>query len=111
MITFITHVRVSVQNTAAFELLLSEIKIKVQEREPDVLYYDFAKSVKDPETYVVVEVYRDASAHAAHMETDWVKSSIPRSNMLIEGGKYDIRQYISPGTEPARERMSTVKPS
>ena len=29
------------------------------EHEPGVLYYDFARSVDDPDTYVVIEVYRD----------------------------------------------------
>ena len=34
------------------------------EHEPGVAYYDFAKSVDEPDTYVVVEVYRDAGACA-----------------------------------------------
>jgi quinol monooxygenase YgiN len=100
MITFITHVRVAPTNSAAFEALMTYVRKKVQESEPNVLYYDFAKSVKDYNTYVVIEVYRDEAAHSAHMETDWVQSSIPRSNLLVESGKYDIKQYVSPGTEP-----------
>jgi quinol monooxygenase YgiN len=104
MITFITHVRVSTKNAPAFEALLTEVRDKVRANEPDVLYYDFAKSVEDPGTYVVVEVYRDATAHAAHMETVWVKSSIPKSTLLIENGRYDIKQYVSPGTEPLRRQ-------
>jgi quinol monooxygenase YgiN len=111
MITFITHVRVSAENAAAFESLLTEVRAKVRECEPAVLYYDFAKSVKDADTYVVIEVYRDQAAHAAHMAADWVRSSIPKSSLLVMDGKYDIRQYVSPGTEPARERMSTVNKS
>jgi quinol monooxygenase YgiN len=111
MITFITHVRVIAQNAAAFEALLTEVRTKVRECEPNVLYYDFAKSVKDADTYVVIEVYRDQAAHSAHMQAEWVNSSIPKSNLLVEGGKSDIKQYVSPGAEPARERMSTVKSS
>jgi len=104
MITFITHIRVSPGNAGAFEALLTHMRDKVRENEPDVLYYNFAKSVKDPDAYVVIEVYRDAAAHSAHMKTDWVKSSIPKSALLIENGKYDIKQYVSPGTEPVRRR-------
>jgi hypothetical protein len=37
---------------------------------------------------------RDA-AHSAHMQTDWVRWSIPKSTLLIENGKYDIKRYIS----------------
>lgn len=108
MITFITHVRVIARNHAAFEELLTYVRAKVRENEPNVLYYDFAKSVKDRDAYVVIEVYRDEAAHAAHMETDWVKSSIPKTNLLVENRKYDISQYVSPGTAPVRERMSTI---
>jgi quinol monooxygenase YgiN len=104
MITFIAHLRVSSKNAAAFEALIALVRDKVRENEPDVLYYNFAKSVKDPDTYVVIEVYRDEAAHAAHMETEWVKSSIPKSALLIEPGGYDIKQYVSPGTEPVRRR-------
>jgi quinol monooxygenase YgiN len=104
MITFITHVRLSGENAAAFEALMTDVCVKVRENEPGVLHYSFAKSVKDPDTYVVIEVYRDVASHSAHMETDWVKSSIPKSALLVENGKYDIKQYVSPGTEPARRR-------
>jgi quinol monooxygenase YgiN len=105
MITFITHLQVNPANAAAFAALLTDVSDKVRENEPDVLYYAFAKSVKDPNTYVVIEVYRDEAAHSAHMETDWVKSSIPKSTLLIENGKYDIKQYASPGTEPVRRKF------
>ncbi|MGO9935630.1 MAG: putative quinol monooxygenase [Steroidobacteraceae bacterium] len=102
MITFITHLRVTPEHAVAFEKLLIELSAKVRENEPDVLYYNFAKSVNDPDTYVVIEVYRDEAAHSAHMKTDWVKSSIPKSTLLVENGRYDIKQYVSPGIEPVR---------
>jgi quinol monooxygenase YgiN len=107
MITFITHLRVRTSNAIAFEALMTDMREKVRQNEPEVLYYDFARSAKDPATYVVIEVYRDGSAHTAHMETDWVKSSIPRSVSLVENGKFDIEQYVSPGTEPVRRRFVT----
>jgi len=75
-----------------------------REREPGVAYYDFGKSADEADTYVVVEVYRDQAAHAAHMETRWVKDSVPVSRSLIKG-KFDIKQYVSPGTEPAIRRL------
>jgi quinol monooxygenase YgiN len=105
MITFITHMRVRAENAVAFEALMSDMCDKVREREPQVLHYSFARSTNDPATYVVIEVYHDASAHADHMETAWVKSSIPKSVLLVEDGKFDIRQYVSPGTEPVHRRF------
>jgi quinol monooxygenase YgiN len=95
MITFITHIRVRAENAGAFEALMEEVCLKVRDNEPDVLYYDFAVSSKDSAIYVVVEVYRDDAAHSAHMKTDWVRSSIPKSTLLIENGSYDIKRYVS----------------
>jgi quinol monooxygenase YgiN len=106
VITFITHVRVSMQNSAAYEELMAYVTSQVRASEPDVLYYDFAKSVRERDTYVVIEVYRDQTAHSAHMEADWVKSSIPKSNLLVENANYDIKRYVSPGIESVHERMS-----
>ena len=75
-----------------------------RENEPGVAYYAYAKGVDEADTYVVVEVYRDAAAQAAHMQTPWVTQSLPKSAALIEG-KPDIRQYVSPGAEPVTQRM------
>ena len=102
MITFITHIRVSPENAAAFEAIIADVCAKVRENEPDVVHYSFAKSVDDPNTYVVIEVYRDEAALRAHAETDYVKASVPKTSLLIEGRKYDIKQYVSPGAQPVR---------
>lgn len=99
MITFITHVRVMPENVPAFEALLADVQAKTRVHEPGVVYYSFGRSAEDPETYVVIEVYRDAEAHAGHMATAWVRESFPRALQLMLG-KPDIRQYVSPGTEP-----------
>jgi quinol monooxygenase YgiN len=104
VITFIGHLRVRPENGPALEALLTHVRDLTRANEPGVAYYDFARSADEPDTYMVVEVYRDAAAHAAHMETAWVKDSIPRSRALIEGG-FDIRQYVAPGTEPVARRM------
>lgn len=103
MITFIAHLRVKPENAAAFETLMTHVAAMTNEHEPGVVYYAFGKSVDEPDTYVVVETYRDVASQAAHMATDWVQESLPRSALLIEG-KPDIKQYVSPGTEPVRHR-------
>jgi quinol monooxygenase YgiN len=51
-----------------------------------------------------MEVYRDAGAHAAHMKTDWVTESIAQSRRLVEG-KFNTKQYVSSGAEPAVRQM------
>jgi quinol monooxygenase YgiN len=98
MITFIVHIRVKPENAPAFEALMAYVVGMTHEHEPGVRYYEFAKSVDEPDTYVVVEVYQDRQVHAAHMASAWVTESLPKSALLIEG-KPDIKQYISPGSE------------
>lgn len=104
MITFIAHLRVPPENAAAFEELLAHVRKMTHEHEPGVAYYEFARSVDEPDTYVVVEVYRDAEVQAAHMATAWVTESLPRSMQLIEG-KPHIRQYVSEGSAPVRAQV------
>jgi len=104
MITFIAHLRVSPKNAAAFEELMTHVAAMTHEHEPGVAYYEFAKSVDDADTYVVIEVYRDVAAQSAHMRTAWVRESLPLSARLIEG-KPHIKQYVSPGCEPVRQLM------
>jgi quinol monooxygenase YgiN len=100
MITFIAHVRVKPESARAFETLMTYVADMTHTHEPGVAYYEFAKSVDEPDTYVVVEVYRDTDSHAAHMASAWVQESLPRSARLIEG-KPTIKQYVTPGDEPA----------
>jgi quinol monooxygenase YgiN len=104
VITFIARMTVRPENAAAYEALMTRVRDLTRANEPGVAYYDFGKSADEPDVYVVVEVYRDAAAHAAHMEAPWVTESIPQSRALVEG-RFDIRQYVSPGTAPAVRRM------
>lgn len=106
MITMIARMRVSTGNAAAYEALLSHVAAMTLRHEPGVPYYAWAKSADDPGTYLVVEVYRDAEAHAAHMASDWVRESLPRSKALVDGG-FDIQQYVSDGSEPVQLTMKS----
>ena len=99
LITFIVHLRVPSENGAAFEELMTYVATMSSQREPGVVYYSFAKSVDEADTYVAVEVYRDSAAVAAHGETEWVRDSVPEPLRLIEGMPR-IMQYVSPGTAP-----------
>lgn len=104
MITFVTHLKVGPANAPALEALLTQVRDTTLDREPGVAHYDFARSADEAGLYVVIEVYRDAEAHAAHMETEWVRDSIPKALRLIEG-RPAISQYVSPGVEPAVRRF------
>lgn len=99
MITFIANLRVPAGNAAAFEELTTHVADMSNANEPGVVYYAFAKSADEPDSYVVVEVYRDQAACTAHGETEWVRDSIPQYLSLIEGMPRLV-QYVSPGQEP-----------
>jgi quinol monooxygenase YgiN len=107
MIIFISHVPLRPDCGPVFEEIMSHLCANVRECEPGVLYYAFAKSVSVPNTYVVIEVYRDRAAQAAHMQTEWVQASINKTVPLL-GGRIDIKQYVSPGAEPVPSDQLTM---
>jgi quinol monooxygenase YgiN len=109
MITFIAHVRVKPENAAAFEELMTHVAAMTHKHEPGVAYYEFSKSVTDPNLYLVVEVYADVPTHEAHMASAWVRESLPISSRLMDG-KPDIKQYVSHGSEPVRKASVYAKP-
>ena len=103
MITFIAHLHVPPANAQAFEELMTHVAAMSND-EPGVVYYAFAKSVDEADTYVVVEVYRDQAACTSHGETAWVTESVPKSLQLIEGMP-QLAQYVGPGAEPVNSKF------
>jgi quinol monooxygenase YgiN len=106
MITFIAQLRVLPENAEAFEVLMTYVADMTHRHEPGVAYYEWARSVDEADTYVVVEVYRDAAVHAAHMASAWVRESLPRSAVLIAGRPH-IRQYVSGASQPVRRTVES----
>jgi quinol monooxygenase YgiN len=105
----LVHLKVKPQHAADLEALLTDLCEKVREHEPGVTYYAFGKSVEDPNTYVVVEVYQNLEARSAHMLAAWVRESLPKAASLVDG-EPDIRQYVSPGSVPvpAHARLQKI---
>lgn len=103
----ICHLRVLPHNAEAFEALMAHVVAQTREHEPGVVHYACAKSVDEPDTYAVVEVYADAAAHAAHMAQPWVTESLPRSAALIEGLPH-VRQYVGEGSQPVRRTVASA---
>jgi len=62
------HVHVKPEHVAAFQAAtLANARASVQE--PGIARFDVVQQVDDPTRFVLVEVYRDATAPAAHKET------------------------------------------
>lgn len=100
MITFVAHVPVKPGCEEAFEAAMTEMAANVREHEPGAVFYEFSRSVDDPATYLVIEVYADEEAFKAHWRTDYIRPSIAKTKVLMSGAPH-IRQYVSPGTQPA----------
>jgi quinol monooxygenase YgiN len=105
MFTFIARLRAAPGKAGELRTLLAHVRDQTRRHEPDVLYYDFAVSADDPADHVVIEVYRDEAAQAAHMQTDWVRTSLPETMPLLDSIK--IEQYVAPGVQPVT--MQTPK--
>ena len=62
------HVQVKLDCVAAFQAAsLANARASVQE--PGIARFDVCQQADDPTRFVLVEVYRDAAAPAAHKET------------------------------------------
>jgi quinol monooxygenase YgiN len=62
------HVQVKPECIEAFKIAtLANARASVQE--PGVMRFDVVQQADDPTRFVLVEVYRDAAASAAHKET------------------------------------------
>lgn len=103
MITMIARMRVPPENAAAYEELMDHVMGMSLKHEPGVKYYAWAMSANEPDIYLVVEVYEDEKAQASHMAAEWVVNSIPKTQALVDG-KFEIRQYVTPGQEPVKLR-------
>jgi len=103
MITMIARMRVLPENAAAYEELMDYVTEMTLKNEPGVPYYAWSRSANEPDMYLVVEVYQDEKVHAGHMASEWVTNSIPKTRGLVDG-KFDIKQYVTPGQEPVKLR-------
>lgn len=58
---------------ADFERAITEMMVGVREKESGNVYCDLLHLAQDPQTYVVMERYRDAAASKAHVESEHIK--------------------------------------
>ncbi len=62
------HVRVRPGSEEAF-VSASIVNAEASRREPGVVRFDLLRDREEPSRFVLVEIYRDASAAAAHKQT------------------------------------------
>ena len=68
MLILHVHIHVKAEHLAAFREATLE-NARHSRQEPGVVRFDFLQQADDPTRVVLMEVYRDAAAHASHRET------------------------------------------
>jgi quinol monooxygenase YgiN len=71
---------------ADFEKAISEVMVGVREKEPGNVYCDLLHLPQDPQTYVIIERYKDVEAAKAHSESEYIKKlGAALKNGLLDG--------------------------
>lgn len=71
---------------AEFEKAISEILAGVREKEPGNIYCDLLHLPQDPQTYVIMERYKDVAASKAHAGSEYMKKlRAALTNNLLDG--------------------------
>jgi quinol monooxygenase YgiN len=69
-----------------FEKAISEMMVGVREKEPGNVYCDLLHLPQDPQTYVIIERYKDVEAAKAHSESEYIKKlGAALKNDLLDG--------------------------
>ena len=69
-----------------FEKAISEMMVGVHEKEPGNVYCDLLHLPQDPQTYVIIERYKDVEASRAHVESEYIKKlGAALKNGLLDG--------------------------
>jgi quinol monooxygenase YgiN len=63
---FVVKFKVKAGENVAFEKMFRNVEASVRENEPGNVQYDLYRMAEDPQTYVVIEHYKDAAAVRAH---------------------------------------------
>ena len=73
MIGIVATLKVQDGKNAEFEAIFTELSEKVRANEPGNLLYQLTKTRTEPNTYKVLEMYKDQEAVTAHGVTDYFR--------------------------------------
>jgi quinol monooxygenase YgiN len=82
---FVVKFKVKPGMNAAFEKAFAEMQKGVAAAEPGNLYYDLYRIDQDPQTYVILEHYKDQDAVSAHGKSEHAKKLIATLKDLLDG--------------------------
>jgi quinol monooxygenase YgiN len=82
---FVVKFKVKEGKNADFEKAFTEMMAGVRAHEPGNIYYDLYRSPQDPQTYVIIERYKDEAARLAHGKSDHGQKLIAALKDLLDG--------------------------
>jgi quinol monooxygenase YgiN len=85
MIGIIATLKVQDGKNAEFEAVFRDLAGKVRANEPGNLLYQLTKSRSDPNTYKVLELYKDQDALTTHGGTEYFKAAGPKMGPCMAG--------------------------
>jgi quinol monooxygenase YgiN len=83
--TFVVKFKIKAGKAAAFEQAFREMSAGVREHEPGNIYYELYRTNDEPQTYVVLEHYKDAAAVAAHGKSPHAQKLIAALRDMLDG--------------------------
>lgn len=81
----IATLRIQPDKTAEFEAFFSELAAQVRANEPGNIAYQLTKSRTEPDTYKVLEIYKDQDALTHHGGTPHFKAAGPKFMGVLAG--------------------------
>ena len=85
MIGVIATLRIKDGSAEAFEKGFSDLAAQVRSKEPGNLAYQLCKSRTEPNTYKVLELYKDQDALTHHGQTDYFKAAGAKMGPCLAG--------------------------
>ena len=82
---FVVKFRVKPGKNADFEQAFAEMQKSVARAEPGNVYYDLYRIDQDPQTYVILEHYKDQAAIQAHGKSEHGRKLIAALRDLLDG--------------------------
>ncbi|HUZ14010.1 MAG TPA: putative quinol monooxygenase [Caulobacteraceae bacterium] len=92
MIGIVATLKVQDGKSGEFEAIFRELSEKVRAGEPGNLMYQLTRSRTDPNTYKVLELYKDQDALTHHGQTDYFRD-LGRKMGPCMGGRPEI-EYL-----------------
>ena len=81
----IATLRIQPEKTGEFEAFFGELQQQVRANEPGNLAYQLTKSRTEPNTYKVLELYKDQDALTHHGGTEHFKAAGPKFGAVLAG--------------------------